>query len=76
MLWYSWSFNPDRNRFDFIELSARLNYPCVHLRWDVSTYSFYLYEDMTDFAPRFRSTIHIGQRTAGNIPPLSGNSVI
>ncbi|PNP39101.1 hypothetical protein TGAMA5MH_08953 [Trichoderma gamsii] len=32
---WTWSFNPTRNRFDFIELSARLNYPCVHLRWDI-----------------------------------------
>ncbi|KAK1248218.1 hypothetical protein MKX08_006438 [Trichoderma sp. CBMAI-0020] len=32
---WTWSFNPARNRFDFIELSARLNYPCVHLRWDI-----------------------------------------
>lgn len=32
----SWSFNTDKSRFDFVELNARLDYPCFHLRWDVS----------------------------------------
>lgn len=33
---YSWSFNTDRDHFDFVDLSVRLAYPCTNLRWDVS----------------------------------------
>ncbi|KAL9484180.1 hypothetical protein ACSS6W_002969 [Trichoderma asperelloides] len=46
---WTWSFNPDRNRFDFIELSARLNYPCVHLRWDI--YDTYWTENRWQYPP-------------------------
>ncbi|KAL7932468.1 subtilisin-like protein [Trichoderma chlorosporum] len=34
---WTWSFNTDKSRFDFVELSARLDYPCFHLRWDIYT---------------------------------------
>ncbi|KAL7781385.1 subtilisin-like protein [Trichoderma afarasin] len=34
---WTWSFNTDKSRFDFVELNARLDYPCFHLRWDIYT---------------------------------------
>ncbi|KAL7790302.1 peptidase S8/S53 domain-containing protein [Trichoderma ceciliae] len=46
---WTWSFNPDKNRFDFIELSARLNYPCFHLRWDI--YDSYWTENHWQYPP-------------------------
>ena len=33
---WKWTFNTQFAPFDFVELSARLRYPCFHLRWDVS----------------------------------------
>ncbi|KAH6606197.1 hypothetical protein Trco_005350 [Trichoderma cornu-damae] len=46
---WTWSFNADKNRFDFIELSARLNYPCFHLRWDI--YDSYWTENHWQYPP-------------------------
>ncbi|KAL7951248.1 peptidase S8/S53 domain-containing protein [Trichoderma barbatum] len=34
---WTWSFNTEKSHFDFVELSARLDYPCFHLRWDIYT---------------------------------------
>ncbi|KAM6478861.1 subtilisin-like protein [Trichoderma sp. SZMC 28011] len=34
---WTWAFNIDKSRFDFVELNARLDYPCFHLRWDIYT---------------------------------------
>ncbi|GAB0132019.1 hypothetical protein EsDP_00000469 [Epichloe bromicola] len=31
----NWSFDPERRPTDFADLSLRLSYPCVHLRWDI-----------------------------------------
>ncbi|KAG6058284.1 hypothetical protein E4U17_000185 [Claviceps sp. LM77 group G4] len=31
----NWSFDPMRQSNDFADLSLRLSYPCVHLRWDI-----------------------------------------
>ncbi|KAK2593736.1 hypothetical protein QQS21_008554 [Conoideocrella luteorostrata] len=30
-----WSFDPERRSTDFGDLTCRLSYPCVHLRWDI-----------------------------------------
>ncbi|TFB06704.1 hypothetical protein CCMA1212_000331 [Trichoderma ghanense] len=46
---WTWSFNADRNRFDFMELSARLDYPCFHLRWDI--YTAYWTEPHWEYPP-------------------------
>ncbi|CAI6093329.1 unnamed protein product [Clonostachys chloroleuca] len=32
---WKWSFNTNVRPYDFVELSARLRYPCSHLRWDI-----------------------------------------
>ncbi|KAL6898828.1 peptidase S8/S53 domain-containing protein [Trichoderma evansii] len=55
---WTWSFNPERNRFDFIELSARLNYPCVHLRWDI--YDTYWTENRWQYPPIVGKLGYIG----------------
>ncbi|KAI9147819.1 Subtilisin NAT [Paramyrothecium foliicola] len=32
---WSWSFNINKDKTDYMELSTRLSYPCFHLRWDI-----------------------------------------
>ncbi|KAK0384360.1 hypothetical protein NLU13_8447 [Sarocladium strictum] len=32
---FAWSFNTDREVWDYVDLSIRLSYACTHLRWDI-----------------------------------------
>lgn len=53
---HSWSFNVNKNANDFIEIGARLSYPCTHLRWDVS----YTLHDSLFLDPLFLDPLFLG----------------
>ncbi|KAH8706750.1 peptidase S8/S53 domain-containing protein [Ilyonectria robusta] len=58
---WSWSFNVNKNANDFIEIGARLSYPCTHLRWDIFDASWS--EALWHYPPKVGERGYVGSAT-------------
>ncbi|KAK5995716.1 Thermophilic serine proteinase [Cladobotryum mycophilum] len=55
---WTWTFNVDYDSNDYMELSASLNYPCFHLRWDI--FGPYWSEEYWSYPPVVGNNNYVG----------------
>ncbi|KAK7431544.1 hypothetical protein QQZ08_002035 [Neonectria magnoliae] len=58
---WAWSFNVNKNSNDFIEIGARLSYPCTNLRWDIFDSSWT--ENLWHYPPEVGLRGYVGSAT-------------
>ncbi|KAI5466831.1 peptidase S8/S53 domain-containing protein [Mariannaea sp. PMI_226] len=58
---WAWSFNLDKDPNDFMEIGARLSYPCTQLRWDIFEESWS--ESLWQFPPEIGQRGFVGSAT-------------